>query len=154
MKKTKSGPKEGKGEAPPAQLIDARIKELSDWWGETLARDPNAHPRGRPPCNPRRDRSTRKIPPRLAAALPARPKVLAEFHAPICCTHLQNMNARIVPRCAPPALPVRALRFAGLLLALDALLTSTPCPIMPELCPTPRANSPGFPTCPERTLGQ
>ena len=36
MKKRKSGPKEGKG--APSQLIDARIKELSDWLGETLAR--------------------------------------------------------------------------------------------------------------------
>ena len=38
MKKTKSGSKEGKGGASPSQLIDARIKELSDWRGETLAR--------------------------------------------------------------------------------------------------------------------
>ena len=30
--------KEGKGEDSPSQLIDARIKELSDWRGETLAR--------------------------------------------------------------------------------------------------------------------
>jgi len=37
MKKRKSGSKEGKGDSPP-QLIDARIKELSDWRGETLAR--------------------------------------------------------------------------------------------------------------------
>ena len=37
MKKRKSGPKE-EGGASPAQLIDARIKELSDWRGETLAR--------------------------------------------------------------------------------------------------------------------
>ena len=36
MKKRKSGPKEGK--SAPSQLIDARIKELSDWRGETLAR--------------------------------------------------------------------------------------------------------------------
>ncbi|MEA2906123.1 MAG: hypothetical protein QOI12_3510 [Alphaproteobacteria bacterium] len=36
MKKTKSGPKDAKGEA--SQLIDARIKELGDWRGETLAR--------------------------------------------------------------------------------------------------------------------
>src|SRR5713226_7871306 len=35
---TKSGSKEGKGGHPPAALIDARIKELSDWRGETLAR--------------------------------------------------------------------------------------------------------------------
>ena len=38
MKKTKSGSKEGKGGDSPSQLIDARIKELSDWRGETLAR--------------------------------------------------------------------------------------------------------------------
>jgi hypothetical protein len=38
MKKRKSGSKEGKGEDSPTQLIDARIKELSDWRGETLAR--------------------------------------------------------------------------------------------------------------------
>jgi hypothetical protein len=31
MKKRKSGSKEGKGGASPSQLIDARIKELSDW---------------------------------------------------------------------------------------------------------------------------
>src|SRR5437762_7639093 len=30
--------KEGKGGDSPSQLIDARIKELSDWRGETLAR--------------------------------------------------------------------------------------------------------------------
>jgi hypothetical protein len=35
---TKSGSQEGKGEASPSQLIEARIKELSDWRGETLAR--------------------------------------------------------------------------------------------------------------------
>ena len=34
----KSGSKEGKGGHSPSQLIDARIKELSDWRGETLAR--------------------------------------------------------------------------------------------------------------------
>jgi hypothetical protein len=34
MKKTK----EGKGGDSPSQLIDARIKELIDWRGETLAR--------------------------------------------------------------------------------------------------------------------
>src|SRR5262245_43761699 len=33
----KSGSKEGKG-GSPSQLIDARINELSDWRGETLAR--------------------------------------------------------------------------------------------------------------------
>ena len=38
MKKTKSGSKEGKGGDSLSQLIDARIKELSDWRGETLAR--------------------------------------------------------------------------------------------------------------------
>jgi hypothetical protein len=38
MKKTKSGVEKGKGGGSPSQLIDARIKELSDWRGETLAR--------------------------------------------------------------------------------------------------------------------
>ena len=38
MKKSKSGSKEGKGGDSPSQLIDARIKELGDWRGETLAR--------------------------------------------------------------------------------------------------------------------
>jgi hypothetical protein len=38
MKKSKSGSKEGKGGASPSQLIDARIKELGDWRGETLTR--------------------------------------------------------------------------------------------------------------------
>ena len=38
MKKTKNGSKEGKGGESPSQLIDARIKELGDWRGETLAR--------------------------------------------------------------------------------------------------------------------
>ena len=38
MKKSKSGAKEAKGGDSPAQLIDARIKELGDWRGETLAR--------------------------------------------------------------------------------------------------------------------
>jgi hypothetical protein len=38
MKKTKTGAKEGKGGATPSKLIDARIKELADWRGETLAR--------------------------------------------------------------------------------------------------------------------
>ena len=37
-KTTKSGPKEQKGGDSPAQLIDARIKELGDWRGGTLAR--------------------------------------------------------------------------------------------------------------------
>jgi hypothetical protein len=36
MKNRKNGSKEGKG--GDSQLIDARIKELSDWRGETLAR--------------------------------------------------------------------------------------------------------------------
>ena len=38
MKKRRSGSKEGKGGDSPSQLIDARINELSDWRGETLAR--------------------------------------------------------------------------------------------------------------------
>jgi hypothetical protein len=38
MKKTKSGAKERKAEHSPSRLIDARIKALSDWRGETLAR--------------------------------------------------------------------------------------------------------------------
>jgi hypothetical protein len=38
MKKRKSGSKDGKGGDSPSQLIDARIMELSDWRGETLAR--------------------------------------------------------------------------------------------------------------------
>src|SRR6202050_1361544 len=38
MNKRKSGSKEGEGGDSPSQLIDARIKELSDWRGETLAR--------------------------------------------------------------------------------------------------------------------
>jgi hypothetical protein len=38
MKKRKSGSKEGKAGDSPSRLIDARIKELSDWRGETLAR--------------------------------------------------------------------------------------------------------------------
>jgi hypothetical protein len=36
-RKAPNGSKEGKG-ASPSQLIDARIKELNDWRGETLAR--------------------------------------------------------------------------------------------------------------------
>jgi hypothetical protein len=36
--KKKSGVEEGKGVGSPSQSIDARIKELSDWRGETLAR--------------------------------------------------------------------------------------------------------------------
>jgi hypothetical protein len=38
MKKGNSGSKQGKGGDSPSQLIDARIKELGDWRGETLAR--------------------------------------------------------------------------------------------------------------------
>src|SRR5262249_42349184 len=38
MKKRKSGAKEGKEGESPSQLIHARIKELGDWRGETLAR--------------------------------------------------------------------------------------------------------------------
>jgi hypothetical protein len=38
MKTTTSGSKEGTGGGSPSQLIDARIDELSDWRGETLAR--------------------------------------------------------------------------------------------------------------------
>jgi hypothetical protein len=38
MKKTKSGVKKENGGDSPSRLIDARIKELSDWRGETLAR--------------------------------------------------------------------------------------------------------------------
>jgi hypothetical protein len=38
MKKRKSGSKDGKGGGSAAQLIDVRIKELSDWRGVTLAR--------------------------------------------------------------------------------------------------------------------
>ena len=38
MKKKTSGAKEGKAGDSPSRLIDARIKELSDWRGETLAR--------------------------------------------------------------------------------------------------------------------
>ena len=38
-KKSKGGSQEGEGGgASPSQLIDARIEELSDWRGETLAR--------------------------------------------------------------------------------------------------------------------
>src|SRR4051794_29190614 len=37
-KKSKSDPKEEKGGDSPSELIDGRIKELSDWRGETLAR--------------------------------------------------------------------------------------------------------------------
>ena len=38
MKKTKGGSKAGQGGDSPSRLIDARIRELSDWRGETLAR--------------------------------------------------------------------------------------------------------------------
>jgi hypothetical protein len=38
MKKRASGSKEEKGGDSPSRLIDARIKELSDWRGEMLAR--------------------------------------------------------------------------------------------------------------------
>jgi hypothetical protein len=38
MKKSKSEAKEVKGGESPSRLIDARIKELGDWRGETLAR--------------------------------------------------------------------------------------------------------------------
>ena len=38
MKKTKSASKEAKGAASPSRLIDAKIKALGDWRGETLAR--------------------------------------------------------------------------------------------------------------------
>ena len=38
MRERKSGSKEGKGGDSASRLIDARIKELGDWRGETLAR--------------------------------------------------------------------------------------------------------------------
>jgi hypothetical protein len=38
MKKSKSGSKEGEQGESPSRLIEARIKELNDWRGETLAR--------------------------------------------------------------------------------------------------------------------
>jgi hypothetical protein len=38
MKKTKSSATAQKGADSPSALIDARIKELDDWRGETLAR--------------------------------------------------------------------------------------------------------------------
>jgi hypothetical protein len=38
MKKSKGGSKEGEVGDSPSRLIDVRIKELSDWRGETLAR--------------------------------------------------------------------------------------------------------------------
>ena len=38
MKQSKSGLNEGKGGDSPSRLIDARIKQLGDWRGETLTR--------------------------------------------------------------------------------------------------------------------
>jgi hypothetical protein len=38
MKKTNSGSEQGSGGDSPSRLIDARIAELGDWRGETLAR--------------------------------------------------------------------------------------------------------------------
>jgi hypothetical protein len=38
MAKRQSGSDEGNGEDSPSRLIDARIAELGDWRGETLAR--------------------------------------------------------------------------------------------------------------------
>ena len=38
MKKTKTAANEAKGGASPSRSIDARIKKLADWRGETLAR--------------------------------------------------------------------------------------------------------------------
>jgi hypothetical protein len=38
MKKSKNALQEGKAGVPPSRQIDARIKELSDWRGATLAR--------------------------------------------------------------------------------------------------------------------
>jgi hypothetical protein len=38
MKKSTSAATKAKGSASPSRLIDARIKELGDWRGETLAR--------------------------------------------------------------------------------------------------------------------
>jgi hypothetical protein len=38
IKKRKSGAEDDKAAGSPSQLIDARINELSDWRGETLAR--------------------------------------------------------------------------------------------------------------------
>lgn len=38
MKKGKSGSKEGKGGDSPSEQIDARIEDLGDWRGKTLAR--------------------------------------------------------------------------------------------------------------------
>ena len=38
MKSNKRAPKEAQGGEQPSQLIDARIRDLGDWRGETLAR--------------------------------------------------------------------------------------------------------------------
>jgi hypothetical protein len=38
MAKSNGGSKEGTGGDSPSQLIDARVRELGDWRGETLAR--------------------------------------------------------------------------------------------------------------------
>ena len=38
MKRSATGAKQAKGGVSPSRLIDARIKELGDWRGETLAR--------------------------------------------------------------------------------------------------------------------
>jgi len=38
MSKAKTASKDARAGGPPSRLIDARIKELSDWRGETLAR--------------------------------------------------------------------------------------------------------------------
>ena len=38
MTASRSGAEAGRGEDSPSRLIDARIKELGDWRGETLAR--------------------------------------------------------------------------------------------------------------------
>src|SRR5687767_16000551 len=38
MNESKSRPTKGAGAASPSRLIDARIEELGDWRGETLAR--------------------------------------------------------------------------------------------------------------------
>ena len=48
MNKSKGRSTEEEGEASPSQLIDARIKELGDWRGETLARVRTTHQAGRP----------------------------------------------------------------------------------------------------------
>ena len=63
MKNSKTGSNEGKAEASPSALIDAKIKELGDWRGETLTRlrtlireaDPDVveEVKWRKPSNPR-----------------------------------------------------------------------------------------------------